>query len=109
MDQQEISIHEAASRLTQQGGTFVELFRHGSLSVEYYKPVGVDLQQPHDRDEIYVIASGTGTFFHAGRRIPFQQGDFLFVPAGAVHRFEAFSTDFATWVFFYGPLGGERV
>jgi hypothetical protein len=31
------------------------LFRHGSLEVEFYRPEGVDLQQPHDRDEIYVV------------------------------------------------------
>jgi hypothetical protein len=24
------------------------------------------------------------------------------------HRFEGFSHDFATWVIFYGPLGGEK-
>lgn len=29
--------------------------------------------------------------------------------AQAVHRFEEFSEDFATWVFFYGPEGGEGV
>jgi hypothetical protein len=29
------------------------------------------------------------------------------VPAGHVHRFESFSDDFAVWVFFYGPSGGE--
>ncbi len=34
-------------------------------------------------------------------------GDFLFVPAGVEHRFENFTSDFATWVFFYGPVGGE--
>ena len=27
--------------------------------------------------------------------------------AGVEHRFEDFSADFATWVFFYGPEGGE--
>lgn len=34
-------------------------------------------------------------------------GDLLFVPAGVVHRFEEFTDDFATWVMFYGPEGGE--
>jgi mannose-6-phosphate isomerase-like protein (cupin superfamily) len=37
----------------------------------------------------------------------FQQGDILFVPAGSVHRFINFTADFATWVIFYGPEGGE--
>ena len=32
----------------------------------------------------------------------------LFVAAGQVHRFEDFSNDFAVWVFFYGPDGGEE-
>ena len=27
--------------------------------------------------------------------------------AGVEHRFENFSDDFAVWVFFYGPEGGE--
>ena len=40
-------------------------------------------------------------------RVPFGPGDVLFVAAGAVHRFEEFSHDFATWVIFYGPEGGE--
>jgi hypothetical protein len=31
----------------------------------------------------------------------------LFVAAGQTHRFEDFSDDFAVWVFFYGPDGGE--
>ncbi len=32
----------------------------------------------------------------------------LFVAAGAEHRFEDFTQDFAAWVVFYGPEGGER-
>ena len=41
-------------------------------------------------------------------RTKFRQGDFLFVPAGIEHRFESFTNDFATWVIFYGPVGGEK-
>lgn len=33
--------------------------------------------------------------------------DVRFVPAGVVHRFEEFTDDFAVWVVFYGPEGGE--
>lgn len=35
-------------------------------------------------------------------------GDLLFVPAGVEHRFGPFTDDFATWVLFYGPEGGEN-
>jgi hypothetical protein len=31
----------------------------------------------------------------------------LFVAAREEHRFVEFTDDFATWVFFYGPEGGE--
>lgn len=87
---------------------FVECFRHGSLSVEYYAPKGRDDQTPHSRDEVYVIVSGSGEFVLEGSRQDFETGEVLFVPAGAAHRFENFSEDFATWVFFYGPEGGEK-
>jgi gentisate 1,2-dioxygenase len=55
----------------------------------------------------YVIASGSGTFYKEGAFWKFKSGDFIFVAAGAEHRFEDFTDDFATWVFFYGPIGGE--
>src|SRR5687767_9523141 len=86
---------------------FVELFKHGSLVVEVYRPDGLDKQTPHTRDEIYVVISGTGTFINGDRRHGFGPGDVLFVPAGVEHRFVEFTEDFATWVFFYGPEGGE--
>lgn len=80
---------------------------HGSMIVEYYAPHGVDMQVPHTRDELYVIIAGRGTFQHGPARHPFGPGDVLFVPAGVAHRFEEFTDDFATWVIFYGPEGGE--
>jgi mannose-6-phosphate isomerase-like protein (cupin superfamily) len=87
---------------------FVTLFRHGSLEVEIYRLVKVDNQKPHTRDEIYVVISGSGTFVNGETRKPFEPGEVLFVPASVVHRFEDFTDDFATWVFFYGPEGGEK-
>jgi mannose-6-phosphate isomerase-like protein (cupin superfamily) len=84
------------------------LFLHGSLQVEVYKPQRIDRQQPHSRDEIYVVISGSGHFVCGPERQVFTGGEVLFVPAGVVHRFEDFTDDFATWVFFYGPGGGEQ-
>ena len=102
-----ISIQKALQALQSSPTEFKELFTHGTLSVEIYKPNQVDQQQPHERDEIYVVATGTGIFYLNGKRSPFQAGDFIFVPAYAEHRFEDFTEDFSTWVFFYGPKGGE--
>ncbi|WP_018915364.1 cupin domain-containing protein [Thiomonas sp. FB-6] len=98
---------QALAQLHAEGSEFSALFRHGSLEVEFYKPNKVDRQQPHTRDELYVIATGHGQFIVQGRECRVGPGDVLFVPAGAEHRFYGFSEDFGTWVFFYGPQGGE--
>jgi mannose-6-phosphate isomerase-like protein (cupin superfamily) len=97
----------ALAALAAAGDDYVVPFRHGTLEVGVYKPAGVDTQKPHTRDEVYVVISGTGTFVLGGERRPFVPGEVLFAAAGAEHRFEDFSADFATWVFFYGPPGGE--
>jgi mannose-6-phosphate isomerase-like protein (cupin superfamily) len=90
------------------GNLAVPVFEHGSLVAEIYSPRGADPQKPHTRDEVYVVAAGTATFFDGAARVPVAPGSFLFVAAHQVHRFEALSADFAVWVFFYGPEGGER-
>jgi mannose-6-phosphate isomerase-like protein (cupin superfamily) len=90
------------------GEFFVAAFTHGTLEVELYAPRGNDAQIPHARDEVYVVVSGTGDFVVEGKRRSFKPGDFLFVAAGIPHWFEEFSDDFAVWVLFYGPDGGEK-
>lgn len=111
------------------GHLSASLMSHGSMELRWYAPQllsadGADPQQPHDRDELYVIVSGAAVFVRAEDRAPFgddttlpimgeervsvQPGDALFVPAGATHRFEAASADFGAWMIFYGPEGGER-
>jgi mannose-6-phosphate isomerase-like protein (cupin superfamily) len=89
------------------GNLAVPVFAHGSLVVELYTPIGTDPQKPHTRDEIYFVIRGSGYFFDGQQRHRVEAGSFLFVPAGQVHRFEEFSPDFAVWVAFYGPDGGE--
>jgi mannose-6-phosphate isomerase-like protein (cupin superfamily) len=89
------------------GNLAVPIFAHGTLAVELYTPQGHDPQTPHERDEVYVVARGTGLFFDGTDRRAVESGTFIFVAAGQVHRFEEFSSDFAVWVFFYGPQGGE--
>ncbi len=103
-----LTVAESLARLpAPNGDRFVELFTHGTLSVELYAPRGEDPQTPHTRDEVYVVAAGRGQFRNGGERHPFGPGDVLFVPAAVEHRFEEFSDDLAVWVFFYGPEGGE--
>ena len=99
------------------------MLAHGSMELRWFVPKEHDSQVPHDRDELYIIVSGTGVFMRAVESLPFDDtslpiqgeervrfgpGDALFVAAGTEHRFEEFSEDFATWIVFYGPEGGER-
>jgi mannose-6-phosphate isomerase-like protein (cupin superfamily) len=103
------TIEEARAAPIPAGSRSSLLMEHGSMKLRYYAPPGgTDPQTPHDQDELYVIASGRGTFFVGGQRVPFGPGDVLFVAARVEHRFESFSDDFASWVVFYGPPGGER-
>jgi len=107
-EEQRIGFEEALKALAATGGQrFAEIFSHGSLAVEIYAPEKIDPQQPHTRDEIYVVARGTGEYLNDGVRVHVKPGDFLFAPAFVEHRFENFSDDFVVWVFFYGPEGGE--
>ncbi len=99
----------AAQLPNEPGRLSSKVFERGQLELRYYAPRGNDPQKPHDRDEIYMVLAGRGSFLCSGQRSEFGPGDVLFAPAGAEHRFEDFSDDFATWVVFYGPESGERV
>ena len=86
---------------------FALLFQHGTLDVGVYAPVGRDDQNPHPKDEIYVIRAGSAVLLTEAGRQPVGPGDLAFIAADTEHRFEAISDDFSTWVLFYGPQGGE--
>ncbi len=108
MPKHQLTVRESLALMPgPQGERYVELFQHGTLSVELYAPRGHDPQTPHTRDEVYVVVEGAGWFQNGTERHRFGPGDVLFVPAGLPHRFEEFSDDLAVWVFFYGPEGGE--
>lgn len=89
-------------------GEYSVLLEHGSMQLGCYRPDRTDDQTPHEQDEIYIVQSGSGTFRIGDETRAFAPGDALFVRAGIEHRFEEFSTDFAAWVIFYGPAGGEE-
>ncbi len=46
-----------------------------------------DQQQPHADDEVYVVLEGSGTLEIDGTAVPLTEGQAVFVPAGAEHRF----------------------
>jgi mannose-6-phosphate isomerase-like protein (cupin superfamily) len=108
MEKFALSVTDAIAALQKETDKkFTVLMQHGSMQIEYFAPDKIDTQTPHAQDEIYVITSGSSSFYRDGETINCKTGDVIFVPAGMEHRFVNFSGDFATWVIFYGPQGGE--
>lgn len=107
-----VTLADAKAAPIPEGRRSAEMMAHGSMTLRYYAPSSVDAQTPHDQDEVYIVQAGRGTVL-SGRsestleRRAFGPGDAIFVPAGHVHRFVDFSDDFAVWVVFWGPTGGE--
>ena len=90
------------------GQPFATVMAGGSMRVELFATGGrPDLQTPHEQDELYFVQRGQGVLLIHDQRFDAQAGDAFFVAAGTPHHFEDTSTDFATWVVFYGPPGGE--
>jgi quercetin dioxygenase-like cupin family protein len=88
---------------------WVEQLRVPDLSVGTYSiPAGgVDDQQPHTEDEIYLVTTGRAMFEAGGDRIAVGPGSVIFVPAHEVHRFTEITQDLAAVVIF-GPAEGSR-
>ena len=103
-----LRVDDALPRLPgPEGQRFATIFEHGSLQVEIYAPRDSDKQNPHLRDEVYFVASGSGDYVCGAARQQFRPTDLLFAAAGVEHRFENFTDDLTVWVLFYGPEGGE--
>ena len=49
-----------------------------------------DRQQPHEDDEVYVVIEGRGTLDIEGTAVELREGNAVFVPAGAEHRFSGY-------------------
>ena len=109
MNGKKASLLEAIEQLKRESEKpFTVVMNHGTMSVEYFAPINIDTQIPHQQDELYIVVRGHGRLNRNGELLECKAGDVLFVPAGMEHRFEGFSDDFATWVVFYGPQGGEQ-
>src|SRR4051812_38898006 len=103
---------DAAAAFTEPSGAdthWVEHLRTDALSVGTYsiRGDGVDDQEPHTEDEVYVVVSGRGHLEAGGQRVPVAAGSTLFVPAGEEHRFVDVSEDLTLVVVFAPPEGSR--
>ena len=71
------------------GRPYLEFQRSDALSVGLYVMAagGIDRQQPHSEDEVYVVMSGRAQFTAGNETRPVSAGDTIFVAAGVPHRF----------------------
>ena len=92
----------AALALPRTPGRSAEILVDGDLEIRFAARPTDGPQKPHMRDEIYVVAAGTGRYRAEGRVSEIGPGDLLFAAAHAAHGFEGISEDFCVWVIFYG-------
>jgi mannose-6-phosphate isomerase-like protein (cupin superfamily) len=68
---------------------------------------GLDTQEPHTEDEVYVVQAGRATLETASDTVPVEPGSVVFVPAGEAHKFTDITEDL-TLVVVFAPRFGSR-
>ncbi|MCK5944476.1 MAG: cupin domain-containing protein, partial [Planctomycetes bacterium] len=89
---------QAAAKAT----PWVPMLSRSTLSVGRYrlKAGSRDGQSPHDRDEVYFVVSGKGSFTAAGETRELRGGDLVFVAGKATHHFHDITEDLDLLVMF---------
>ena len=87
-----VGIDAVRRRLETAGGGYEKIHESPGLELGVYVLVAPepDRQQPHADDEVYVVLGGSGTLDVGGRSVELTEGDSVFVPAGAEHRFTGY-------------------
>jgi quercetin dioxygenase-like cupin family protein len=93
----------------QAGNDWIEQFRVADLSVGTYSIPrgGIDDQEPHTEDEIYVVTAGRAVLRAGEDSAAVEPGSVIYVAAGEEHRFTDVAEDFAAIVLF-APAEGAR-
>jgi mannose-6-phosphate isomerase-like protein (cupin superfamily) len=88
---------------------WVEHLAVQDLSVGTYSiPAGgVDDQQPHDEDEIYIVRGGLATVAAGSGSAQVGPGSMIYIPAGEAHQFTDIREDLSLIVVF-APAYGSR-
>lgn len=87
------------------GKPYLEFIRSETMSVGLYllPAGGVDGQQPHHEDEVYVVLAGRARFTAADETRDVGPGDTLYVDAGVPHRFHDITEELRLLVVFAPP------
>ena len=87
-----LDVEPAKKRLAAADGGYEIVHESPGLEIGVYVLVAPepDRQQPHADDEVYFVLEGTGVLDIEGTPIDLREGQVVFVPAGADHRFSAY-------------------
>lgn len=87
-----IRVRDVQRQLEQGNGGYEIVHTSPGLEIGVYVLVAPepDRQQPHERDEVYVVLAGRGTLVIEEDSVDLQQGDAAFVAAGDDHRFTGY-------------------
>ena len=85
-------IRTAQQRLASESGGYEIVHESPGLELGVYVLVAPepDRQQPHEDDEVYIVLEGSGRLEVEGEERDLREGDGVFVPAGADHRFTGY-------------------
>ena len=105
MDRTPAPVSLAATRALQppEGSRAAEVFRDDHVWIRFAARPTAGPQVPHDRDEFYIVASGTARYRWDRGETIIGPGDMMFAAAHTPHGYDQFSEDFSVWVMFYGP------
>lgn len=86
------AVGSVVERLRGAGGGYEVVHESPGLELGVYVLVAPepDRQQPHADDEVYVVLDGSGVLDVEGTPVAVNEGDAVFVEAGAEHRFTAY-------------------
>ena len=108
-----MQVIEGAGQYTPAAGSepthWAEHLASADLSVGTYSiPAGgLDDQEPHREDEIYVVQAGAAMLVTDSGTAQVLAGSVIFVPAGERHRFTGVREDLALLVIFAPPYGSR--
>ncbi|HRX74867.1 MAG TPA: cupin domain-containing protein [Hyphomonas sp.] len=96
------SLAELQARNAASAGPFEIIFDVPTMWAELFElPVGgVDIQTPHDYDELYFVIDGQSRFTADGKVSDVKRGDTIFVRAHIDHRFHDITEDLKVLVVF---------
>jgi mannose-6-phosphate isomerase-like protein (cupin superfamily) len=93
---------DVLERRERSGESYDEFLRVDALSAGVYvlPAGGVDDQEPHAEDEVYLVLRGRAVVQVADEERLVQPGSFVFVAAGVDHRFHSITEELALLVVF---------